>query len=186
MAYLGRRECADHGRWDGKFHRLSVEVKKPGAHLFYRRGYFAASTSPIEQAARQQLLKNNLAGPLDATVLGLTARAAMTAIEGRKFVRIQVLFSPRDISFVPAASGWSGAVDLMFVEQSDKGKVLVSSKGTLDLSVTDEQKRTQQEKPFAFSHHIELLPGAHSIRIVALDAMSGALGSLTIPLSEVQ
>ncbi len=175
-----------HSQWDGKFHRLAVAVKKPGAHLFYRRGYFASSAAPIDQAAREQQLQDVVTSPLDATVLGLTAHPTMVDDEGRKLLHVQVLFSPREITFNPVPNGWAGKVDLMFLEMNQQGKILVSSKGTLDLSVTAEQRRTQQGKPFAFSHNLELMPGAQSLRIVALDAMSGAVGSLTILLNQVR
>ncbi len=175
----------NHGQWDGKFRRIKVEVRRPGVHLFYRRGYFATGTAALPPNERTNLLAEELLNPLDASRLALAAHTDVTEAAGKKYIQAEVQFSPRDVTFVPAAEGWSAAVDLLFVEMKENGQILVSAKGTLDLTVKEQDRKAQQERPFRFPQRLELIPGAHRLKVIALDAMSGAVGSLTIPLAQV-
>ncbi len=36
----------DHGKWDGKFRKIKIEVKSDGARIRYRQGYFAGKDEP--------------------------------------------------------------------------------------------------------------------------------------------
>lgn len=51
---------------DGKYHKISVKVKRPGVHVLARQGYYAPSTKELEAAAEasSRVLEPHVAGAL--------------------------------------------------------------------------------------------------------------------------
>jgi VWFA-related protein len=58
----------DHGKWNGAYHTLLLRVKKSGAVLRYRKGYFALADPPDTLSETQDALQAATWSPVDAPV----------------------------------------------------------------------------------------------------------------------
>ena len=86
----------DTGEWHGEYHTLEVRLKKTGAVLRYRKGYFARGRSAEQHGRNAGRAPGRYASPVDATGLAITA----------KVERI----SPRNAKAPTCASAWTYAI----------------------------------------------------------------------------
>ncbi|HVV47266.1 MAG TPA: VWA domain-containing protein, partial [Bryobacteraceae bacterium] len=64
-------------RLDGSYHSISVKVAKPGVRMRYRKGYFASESKPPKERQRKAALDEVFLNPLEATTLGVMAKASV-------------------------------------------------------------------------------------------------------------
>src|SRR5207249_6377796 len=86
-----------NGKLDGKFHSISVRVKRPGIRIRARRGYLAATPAAVTAAARRATAPAPTDARVDAEDAAIsTALAALSGVA-------------RDVpGRVNAIAGWRG------------------------------------------------------------------------------
>src|SRR5262249_46452660 len=107
-------------RHDGRFHRVSVKVKRPGLEVRTRNGYYApvdkanaASVDPIVGMLRNQ-----------AAVSGLGMRASASVIKGlldKSTVHLTIEFDGHDVALKPAAGLFTNDIDIQYLAVDMKG-----------------------------------------------------------------
>jgi VWFA-related protein len=106
---------------DGKYHRIVVRLKKPGAyHLQYREGYGAM---PLEARLQQTLsspASAMLASQSSSIAVSMTT-GAPSSNRGRASVPLSVSVPLRSLQFIPAAHGSDAQVDF-YVSIFENGK----------------------------------------------------------------
>jgi VWFA-related protein len=165
-----------HGEWNGEFREIKIRVNRPGVRLRYRTGYFAMPDEPADTAYRDTVLGAAKWNPIDASRLGLTVRAIPF---GKTALDLEVYVEPGDLRLAKAAEGWRGELDVWVLQIGAKDKELRTTTRVADVRLPDPGKRVQ------LLDRVELLPGALVLRVLARDPASGALGSVSIPLSRV-
>ena len=84
------------GKLDGKFHSISVRVKRPGIQVRARRGYLAATAGDVTRATE---LTGRAPAPPEAAAEALAIEAVLRPLDGYS----------RDVPLrVQAAAGWKG------------------------------------------------------------------------------
>jgi hypothetical protein len=170
-------------KWDGSFHTVTVQVKKPEVAVRSRKGYFALPpTVPTAESVRA-IVANAVASPLDATALNLAVR--MKADEhGAGTFSAMVFFDPRSIQVQPRDGGFAGNVDIVLAQIGEKQQVLHADQQSLPFRFDAAQYQQFLKRQVALTQPITLLPSAHTLRVVLCDATTGNLGAVTIPLAK--
>ena len=174
-----------HGQWDGKFHEMKVQVKQPGLHLHFRRGYFAWPDTPLELKQREALLREAVASPLEATSLGLNVRVKPVDVPGARTLKTELEVYPRDITLEPQGDRWVGSLSLLYVQQGPDGHDVTGESKTLNLRLTRETYERVMKDGLVWNLDLPVADGAARLRIVVRDASSGSIGSVNIPLSKL-
>jgi hypothetical protein len=171
---------------DGKFRQITVKVNRPGVHVRSRRGYFAFSSFIPDKDRRKKALENAAWSPLDAASVGLTARVTRETDQGAQKLKVELSVDPRDISFVPDNNSSRAALDLLFLYQTPKGRKTVGDNISFDLTFTPDQFAQFHRDGLTATKTLDLLPDATELRIIMRDANTGMVGSLIVPLNQVQ
>src|SRR5437879_12127499 len=93
---------------------IKVQVKRPGLHLRYRRGYLALPEATFDSKKREVLMRAAVDSPLDDTSLGLEARFHVVDVPGAMTLKTELLVYSRDLTLVAQGDRWAGAVDVLF------------------------------------------------------------------------
>ncbi len=169
-----------HDQWNGKFREIKLQVNRPDVQLHYRRGYFALSDEPVEPWYRQEVLEAATWSPVEATGLGLTVRATAA---GGGMMELELQVDANDIALRQKDGAWTCGLDLWFVQFDRKEKRLKTEGRTNNLRL---DRRTYEHvmkaRGLVLMDHVKPDPKAFLLRVLARDIVSGALGSLTIPL----
>jgi hypothetical protein len=172
---------------DGKYHALRVElrVKRPGLALRYRRGYLATKDSGSSDVDTAQRLQNALWSPLEASGLALSAKLVRADPLHGDSLRISCTVDAHQITFDSRSGSWTGALDVVIVQEDGSSKVLDSTAGGVDLRFNQEQYQEHVKAGVTFYRIVQVKPGLVTLRVLVHDNGSGLLGSLIIPASRL-
>jgi len=157
------------GSWDGKFHKLRVTSVRTGVQVRAIAGYFAS----VEPATPEGRFALAALGPYDIPDVGVTASLSPSQkVPG--WTHFQIHVDTRDLE--AGASQTSGEFRVTYVEYVTawNSSVPSSTPVKFDFKAGDD---------IAVGLDRPLDPAAKKIRIVVQDAVSGAAGSVTIPVS---
>lgn len=170
-----------HGKWNGKFRKIKIRVKRPGVRLWHRQGYFAQPEEPATPWYRQAVLNSAIWSPLSATRLGLTVRAKLTS---RGLLDLELLIDPQDVSFRTQNDIWEAELDLKVVQLGREDRLLKTASRVASVRLTrPDYEEAVEQKAVVLSEWLERVPGAILLRVLARDVGSGRLGSVSIPLN---
>jgi len=171
---------------DNQFHRLTVSVRGKRLEVRYPHGYWAlrgtAADGPPPEAALQAALDVGLASPLDASALTLQARIEPVG-GGVNAVRVTGTLGIAALRLSDIRGRRQGSVILATVVQNAAGTVLERSQGRLRLQYTQAEFERALRSGVQFEQMVALPPGAATLRLLAEDAATGAVGSLIVPLA---
>jgi hypothetical protein len=141
----------------------------------YRESYFAtkAQNEAEERPSPERLLQD----PLDATQLGLFARAATDA-GNAGLLDVQVLVDLHDVQLRKEDGKWVGSVEVSFHLEGAKAAQIA----TQQIEIPDDQLASALDRGFVIRRSIEWPGKASDLRVAVEDKTSGAAGSLRIPL----
>jgi VWFA-related protein len=175
----------DSARMDreGKYHRLTVRVKRPGLIVRYRKGYMGetpANPSTPPRTPTERLLAA-LSSPFAGTGvhLRLTPTFAL-GDKGQPVVQALLHIGAADLAFAPPdAEGYRLAkVHVVAVTEGEEANAKGRAERTYTIRVK-ENAMTKIEKSgfvYAFEHEVKK-PGPYHMRVAVLDDASGRVGS---------
>lgn len=171
-----------HGRWDGKFREVKVEVRRSGVEVRHRRGYLALAqpAGRDDGTSREQALRLTLRSPLPETGLGLTVQLQAAGPEAPAETAVVLRIDPRGITLQKSGDRFLGTVDVL-IGQGLPESFIVDAYLTLNLKLTARQHEQVMREGIVVGRSITLRAGAHRISVAARDLPSGATGSVFIP-----
>jgi VWFA-related protein len=173
-----------HEEWNGEFRRIEVKTTRPGVRLRHRRGYFAQPGEPVEDWYRQGVLQAAMWSPLDASRMGLTVHVTPGSDE-RLTLRLR-LHAP-DVALRPAGDRWRGKLDVWIVQLGPEDELLDDLSHVVELSLTPaDHRRVMRTNEIVVLEGLTRKEKAVLMRVLVRDVMSGALGSLSIPLDRIE
>jgi hypothetical protein len=173
-----------HDDWDGEFRRIEVKTTRPGVRLRHRRGYFAQPAVPADDWYRRDVLEAATWSPMDATRIGLTVR--VTPSSDDRFTLALCLHAP-DVSLRPAGGRWRGQLDVWFVQLGPGDGLLDTVSRTANLSLTPaDHQSVMRSNEIVLTERLTLKKDAVVLRILVRDVSHGALGSVSIPVDQIE
>ncbi len=174
-----------HSKWDGKFHKINLQVARPEVHVRYRSGYFALPQDNPSVEERQAQLDAAVSSPLDATGVRLIVHALPANPVSTDAVNIEIEADASDVTVQPRGDSWIGEVDVLFAELSVDGHNLKSISQNWSLNLKQPNYEKLLKEGLVLRNHLEIVPGTASIRVVVRDAASMSVGALSIPVARV-
>ena len=173
----------DHGNWDGHFHELKLKTKTAGLVLRYRNGYYALPTSPDSTELARSVLQDALWSPVDATSLEIQVKIERIHTESRN-LDLRVKLDAAELLFKDSGTSHTGNVDAIYLQLGPGDAVVTADPLSYNLRLNDEQYKAVMSHGYVLKETLSIRPTTRSLRIVVRDAGSGAVGSVTIPLTQ--
>jgi len=170
----------NHGKWNGAFRKIKVNVKADGARLRYRTGYFATEEKP--EAGVQVAVKDAARSPLDATSLGMIVSAKSSGPAADRKFELHIGLDPKQLVLQSSEGRKKGTVLLYFVQRDSTGKTLSAENQRIGLNMEDRQYEYMSQAGLVLARHVTLAPQSAELRVLVRDTASDALGSVTIPV----
>jgi hypothetical protein len=164
-------------RRDGRYHRVSVRVKRPDLEVRFRKGYHA----PIEGKAKRPLdaINQMLSNPAPVTGLGMRANAAV--IKGllhKSTVHLTVELNGKDIPLRSAAGFSVNDVELKYVAVTMKGEQQAARREIAHLQLKPATLPGFPQHGMRWVTEFELPPGRYQLRMAAHEQLTGRTGSV--------
>ncbi|HEY2353021.1 MAG TPA: VWA domain-containing protein [Candidatus Acidoferrum sp.] len=175
----------DHNEWNGEFRDIKIQLPVAGAHLHYRRGYFALREKSDAEALSNTDLQQAAFSPLDATTLGITLRGKPQPSTSARVLQLQVGLDPKEFLLHDQENRMAGGLDLLFLQKDAGGNFLAAEKQHFEVNFSRKEYAMLAKSGLVLQRRLTIAPGAAEIRVLVRDATSGALGSVTVPLNKL-
>jgi len=173
-----------HNVWDGKYHALKVRVDRPEAQLTYRRGYFAVAEVEQTEAEQKSALAEAVASPINATNLTVFATLSPAIAEPTRSRDLVLTLDVHEITFFETKGGKSCLLEFLFVQRNDAGKLLAGEEKKAPLVLSEQKYDSLLKSGMVITHRLVFAQEVTEVRVVIRDQHSGAVGSLTVPVTK--
>jgi VWFA-related protein len=182
--YLLGYEPADK-RQDGRFRKIQVEVRRPGAVIHARKGYYASGGKQETAAAEKPGSPDPaMARAVDSIVeergipLRMAAYVLGAAAEGRATVVLTAEADPAALGFESADGLFKGTLDTRSSVAARDTSLVGNRDRRLDLALRPEARAQMATSWVPVTHAYELVPGRYQASLAVRDRRSGRLGSV--------
>jgi VWFA-related protein len=166
------------GRRDGRFHRVTIRVNRPGVRVRARNGYYA----PTTEAAKDEpadTIEELLASPTPITGLRMRANAAVVrGADGLGRVRLTVQFNGEDVAFEPKDSRFANDIDIGYEALDTAGKPRAWGRHLMHLKLLPATHSAFPAFGARYVTEFELPTGRYQLRLAAREQVGGRSGSI--------
>ncbi len=159
---------------DGRFHRVEVRVKRPGATVRARNGFFepaAASTSKASASGTAQAL----ASVLPKADVALQLAAAPLAVAGKREAAVAIAVGVRQATPARDAAHLADDVDMQVNAYDPEGKLRASRRLTGRVTLRAD---SQAAAEYDMITRLDLAPGRYQLRVALHSSLQGKSGSV--------
>jgi VWFA-related protein len=166
---------------DDKWHKLKVQVKRPGLTVRHRDGYLADSQLAKPAKWTDANWRSAFSNPLGSSAIPLTV--ACRRMESGD-VAVRVLADTGSLKFQPEGENLKAELEILVGDRSPDGLTRASRSG---LTRTVPVDRWDAARLQPTGHELTWKPaaGVTTLRVVVHDVNSGQHGSLDVPLAKV-
>ncbi len=169
-------------KFNNSFHELKVKmVDLPHVELRYRKGYVDQTAPPQDESLRRAALADAVMSPMDANGMGLRAKVQQTSAGYDVTLRVD----PNSILLDPQGDRWVGKMDLLFVQKDAHGRQVSGLDDTVSMELRRQTYDQVEKDGLVYHKVIPRNAQASELRVVARDASTGAVGSVSVPASEI-
>jgi len=162
-----------HGKWNGEFHEVRVQVKRKGLKLRHRPGYVAAPDAPVGDRDADAVLMDAIDKPLDSTGVGLTVRAAA---DGALRIRVDGL----TITLEPAGERWQGRLLVALVPLASENGPAQPQVQTVAIDLSRERYGEVLKHGAVLDRAVTARDLQGGVRVFVLDVPSRRVGSVNV------
>lgn len=163
---------------DGSFHDLRVKVSK-GGDVRFRKGYLASAEVALTEKQRIEALRHLFENPLDASTVGLTARAVADPSHPGGWL-ITLTLDLHDLHIEQKDASWVGSVAVVSSLESMKPPTMHVT--AMPIRLDEKQMKTALRFGLTIEEPVESNAKNDRLRMAVQDSTTGAAGSLWIPL----
>ncbi|MGB7022454.1 MAG: VWA domain-containing protein, partial [Candidatus Acidiferrales bacterium] len=169
---------------DGKFHELKVESKRKGLTIRYPKGYFAFPDTAATKTEDEFRLVSAVQSPIESSSIPLTATVDRVD-QPPHSLRVLCTIDAHNLRLVQSGGLRKGSVEVYIVEQDQTGRVVLQSGKTFTLQFPEKQYDALLKSGILFHEFVQPRAGVTTLRVLVEDPSTTELGSVIIPLSQV-
>jgi VWFA-related protein len=171
-------------KWDGTYHRITVESKKPDLLVRARKGYFALPEPAPSPEVLRGIVTNAVASPLESTGMAVAVRVKATTREDGTAISAMIFFDPRSIQFDMKGGQYTGSANLVLAQFDDRNQILNAGQQSFPLNLSSGQYEQFLKQQVELTQEIKVLPHAAQLRVVLCDGKTGKVGTVAVPLAK--
>ncbi len=163
----------------GKYHRIRVEVDRPGLELGHRRGYFTSREELSQEDRKKEDFQLALEAPgrFDRIPLELGFRSF--PLEGDRH-RLSV-FTKVNVAAIPfhhRKGRRTNLLNLVVAVYDEKGSHVDGSEQKVELSLSESSYRSMLQRGFMAKTEVEIPAGRYTVKAVVRESNQARMGSL--------
>lgn len=166
-------------KFDNKFRKLDVKVKRPGLRLYKYAGYLANEQKrPEGPRTKEQEIAAAARSPLAKRDVDVTANLSMRMTPKGADLGINLLIDPRTLTFKEAGERRQDSFDVVGFIMDEVGRTRGGFSQTVNLNLTPDKYREAVSAGFDYSANTQLPPGYYQMRVVVREEGTGNLGTV--------
>ena len=170
---------------DGKFHEVKVEVRGKGLTVRYPKGYFAFPDAAPTKNEEEQVVETALQSPVESSMIPLQATLARVSQPEPNSLSLSCSIDIRNLQLAQRSNLRKGTVIVYVFEQDQTGKVVYQWDRGYSFQLTDAQYAALLKSGMTFHQYLHPKAAVTTLRVLIEDPATSEVGSLIIPLSQI-
>ncbi|MGB0035524.1 MAG: VWA domain-containing protein [Candidatus Acidiferrales bacterium] len=170
--------------WDGSFREIKVEVKRSGARVRARKGYFALPEPKLTPQVRQAVIAQAGTSPLEPTGVGVTVRVQPVGAASEGKLRTIVYMDLHEFAFGLKDGRWNGSVDSVFIQLDSRNQIINAVDQTFHLNLEPPTFQRLLKEGTTYTKDIQIQSNAVELRVILRDGVTGTVGAVGVPLAK--
>ena len=164
---------------DGRYHKIKLEVTRPGLNVTYRKGYYA----PKEQLSFERRKKEDIIealrapGNLNEIPIQLSYNYFLMD-DARYQLALMTQVNIRGMKFVEEDSRHKNMISLVVVALDENDQYIDGLEKTIDLNLTSPSYSALLNHGFTSKMDVKVPPGRYRIRAVVREGVHTKMGSV--------
>lgn len=163
-------------KFDNKFRKVEVKVRRSGTQVFGNAGYLAR-----EEATRtkeEQILRAAIS-PLAKRDLDVTAEVQyMFAVNNQADLTVNAFINPRKLEFKRIGDKYQTSFDVVGFVFDQLGRSRGGISQTVNAELSEENYQRTLKAGLAYTANTQLAPGYYQLRLVVRETGTGKLGTV--------
>ena len=168
-------------KFDNKFRKLDVKVRRGGVRVFKYAGYFAREDAArAAPKTKEEQILAAVRSPLARRDVDVSSNLSlrMTPPKGAD-LGINLLIDPKTLNFSQADGKYTTTLDVVGFIYDEVGKLRGGFSETINAALTPENYQEALRTGLTYSAGTQLPPGYYQLKAVVRETGSGSLGSIS-------
>ncbi len=165
---------------DGRYHKIKLEVSRPGLEISYRKGYYAPKEELSFETRKKEDIMEALqaSGNMNEIPVGFSYNYYQLD-DSRYEVALLTQVDIRQLHFLDEESRHKNLISLVVVALDENDRYIDGSEKTVDFSLTGPSYAELLNRGFTSKVNLRLPPGRYKIKTVVRESVQSKMGSLT-------
>jgi len=167
-------------RFDNKFHKLEVKVKRSGMKVSHHARYLAREDKSTGPRTKEEDIAAAARSPLRKADIDVTPNVAVKLLPGKAQVDIHMLINAGNFHFTEAGGKYQTAFDVVGLVFDQMGRNRGGFSDSINLNLSKEDYQRALLEGVTYTASTELPAGNnYQVRAVVREASSGSLGTFS-------
>ena len=175
----------ENKKWDGKYRRIKIKIKREGIELQHRRGYYAFDPSQVKGYNPEQEVAAALNDVAPSTLISFTAQIRppnANTTPGK--VGVDFLVDAKTLSAQDTSGGKRLSFAYYVTVFSPQGKMVAQRSQKVDRSFPEDVYKQIIEKGVLLHMDIDPQPGNNQVRLAVQDNQTGLVGTIDAAMTQ--
>jgi VWFA-related protein len=167
--------------FDNKYHRLKIEVTRPGAKAYAREGYFATPDTAKGPLSREDAIVKAAMSPLAKREIDIASRLQYRFLPDSNEAEadINLLINANNLTFKEADGRHTSTFDVVGFLMNSRGKPDGGFSQTVTANLSPADYKRALTLGLSYTAHAQLIPGTYQLRAVVRETDTGHVGSMS-------
>jgi VWFA-related protein len=165
---------------DGSYHRIKVEVSRPGLEISYRKGYYTPREEMTFERRKREDIIDALQAPGNLNEIPVTLSYNCYRNDSSTYgVSFLTNVDIRKVHFLDEDARRKNLISLVLAAYDDHGKFIDGLEKTIDLKLLESSYAGVLKQGLSSRVELKLPFGRYKIKTVVRESVQGKIGSLT-------
>src|SRR5687767_6518213 len=167
-------------KFDRKFHKLEVKVRRGGAKVYHHYGYVAREDKPRSERTKEEHIVSAARSPLARRDIDVTPNVGVKFLPDNKAsLDIHMRIEAKKLQFVESGGRYRTSFDVVGFVLDQLGQQRGGFSETVNLNLTKENYQQAVNEGLVYSAETELPPGFYQLRSVVRESSTGNIGTFS-------
>jgi VWFA-related protein len=164
---------------DGRYHRIKVDVSRPGIHISYRQGYYAPKEQRTFERRKKEDILEALHAPGNLNEIPIQLSYNYFQVdESRYQLALLTRVNVHGVKFVEEDSRYKNLINLVVVAFDENDRYVDGLEKSMELNLTDPSYQALLFNGFTSKVSINVPPGRYKIKAVVREGVNTKMGSI--------
>ena len=164
---------------DGRYHKIKVDVGRPGIQISYRQGYYAPKEQRTFERRKKEDILEALQAPGNLNEIPIQLSYNYFQVDETRYqLALLTKVSVRGMKFVEEDSRFKNLINLVVVAFDENDRYVDGLEKSMELNLTDPSYKALLSNGFTSKININVPPGRYKIRAVVREGVNTKMGSV--------